>query len=379
MSLYSLETTTDNRAAWTRALTLDIDTLFSLYRSLGDVTITSPTQVATLQDGPIQVTRAGALTVNAAYTRDARCRGWLILCDSLTMGAAGSISMTARGAAGNARWVSQNILIPSAPISFAGAGTTYEAFLAWIRETGYCIFDPNLYVDRLPGLGDVTANYASWPDVGAVIISNAGCGAGGEYAGGVTGVNGAAGVNAPGGGGQGGNIPYISPWGGRARVWGGGPGGAGGNTTSRMQAADQFGGPGGGIAGSGGHCGGGGAGNPGGPGGGTGTLTDPGGNGTGGPLFIICRGAVNLTAGHLFSVNGVAGGNAAAAGSYAGGGGGSGAGYFGLFRGGALTGTLNATATGGPGGTAVGSPAGPGGAGGAGAVVSKTFTEMGWT
>ncbi|GFK94763.1 hypothetical protein NNJEOMEG_02610 [Fundidesulfovibrio magnetotacticus] len=364
------------RVPWTRSVSLNIDILFSLYASKGDVTISGATSIPTTQDGPIQVVRYRNLVVNALLTATNRCRGLVILCDTLVVGASGSISMSARGAAGSRRWVNQDILIPTIPMLFSGKYSSYEEFLKWVRETGFCVFDPNLYAAPQPGQPDVQANYAAWPGNGAALVSAVGGGAG--VIGGAAGVTGGAGVAAPGGGGAGANPSASGIYSGPGRVWGGGAGAGaisttGGTNMSAKNFPDQLGGAGGDAVGYSNESDGGGAGNPGGAGAGVGSPTS-GGTGTGGPLFIICRGAVTLTAGHSLSVNGVAGGNGVG-GTGNRGGGGSGAGRGLLARKGALTGTPNATATGGPGGTGSSAAGGPGGAG---AFDIKTFAEMGW-
>lgn len=374
-------------AKWTAIWTpgVNLVNFYNLYDSKGDVTISTATSIASTLDGPIQVARYGALTVNAALSVTNRCRGLLILCDSLAMGAAGSITMTARGAAGNAGWVNQDILIPSA-INVRGQDTSYRALIKWLAAGGYAVFDPTLWACPLPGMGDVQADYAAWPGKGTSMLAAASCGAGVAPATTATavGATGGAGSNGGTGGGGSGGQQYASGNYGAAsgpgRVWGGGPGAGGvrGGTYANAVdptkgiSADSYGGPGGAAVNTvDTYAVGGGAGNPGGVAAGTGGAV--GGAGTGGVLLIICRGAVALTAGHVLSANGVAGG---AGNAYGAGGGGSGGGSVLLAYGGTLTGTPNLTATGGAGGSA-GSYGG--GAGGAGATQVKTFAQMGWT
>ncbi len=360
-------------AVWTPGVNLV--NFYNLYDSRGDVTISVATSIPTTLDGPIQVVRYGALTVNAPMTAAQRCRGFMPLCDSLSVGAAGSISMTARGAAGAANWaVDKDIFVPQA-ITFTGKHTSYADFLAWIRKTGYCIFDPSMYASPPPGMGDVTCDWATWVPYGSTIISTAGCGAGASPVGNSTGNTGGTGTGGPGGGG-GGPAPYMwgagSP-GAPGRVWGGGQGSGGGSNT----LMDIWGRQGGSA-----NCGGGGAGNPGGPSGGAAGGT-AGASGTGGVVIIICRGSVTLTAGHSFSSNGSAGGA-----GYGGrdvpacGGGGSGGGFIGLYYGATLTGTVSYAANGGAGGTASGANNNAsnynGGPGGAGVMQTKAFSTMGW-
>lgn len=355
----------------------NLENLFALYDSLGDVTIAAPTQWTTTLDGPMKVFRAGNLTVNAALTFSNRCRGVVPLLESLTMGASGSISMTGKGAAGSAHWVNQDIVVPSY-ITLTGKNTSLQEFLQWIRETGYFICDPNLFASPPPGMGDVQADYAAWPARGTALISATGCGApsfGNGYPGPAC-PAGSAGTNAPGAGGPANYGPYDSLYqSGRARVWGGGAGAGGQSGAGIDVVADQYGGPGGvGTAANG--SGGGGAGNPGGAGSGPGSTV--GADGTGGILLIIVRENISVTTGHVLSANGMPGGVAYGGSQSANGGGGSGGGFVAVIRGGTLAGTLSLTATGGAGGTASGAAYNwAGGPGGAGATRSLTFTGLG--
>lgn len=367
-------------AVWTPGVNLA--NFFNLYNSRGDVTIGVATSILTTLDGPIQVVRYGALTVNAALTASQRCRGLMPLCDSLSVGAAGSISMTARGAAGSKNWaVDRDIFVPQA-ITFTGKNTSYADFLKWIRTTGYCIFDPSVYACPPPGMGDVQCDWATWTPYGSTIISAAGCGAGVAGAAypatsSLNGATGGAGTNGgTGGGGRGG---MASGGAGAAAVarsapgtaWGGGPGSAGiyvGSANLVNAEPDMWGRAGGPSQGN--YDAGGGAGNPGGTGAAAGAR---GADGTGGILIGIVRGAISLAAGHAISALGSAGGNGVAANSC--GGGASGGGSVNLFHSGALTGTPNLLATGGPAGT--GSVLG--GAGGTGSTRVQPFAQMGWS
>jgi hypothetical protein len=345
----------------------NLATLFNLYNSLGAVTIGSgSTAINTIQDGPIQVVRYGALTVNGTLTASNRCRGLCILCDSLTMGASGIITMSALGAAGSSKWLNQDIVIPTNMV-LSGHNTTLAQFLAWIATTGYAIFDPTLFGCPMPGMGDVQANYASWPGDGTQIIAAAGCGTkvyspttlAGSYNANAS-ASGNAGSKAPGGGGGGGGVaagcPQYRPSA-PGTPWGGGPGGAAYQDEPQGMDPDQYGGKGGEGTTAG-------AGNP----AGDGTAS-----GTGGVLLVFSRGAVSLATGHLLSANGMPGKNGVN--PYPVGGGGSGGGKVGLYYAGALAGTPNMTATGGTGGT--GSYC-PGGSGGAGHTEAKTFSAMGY-
>ena len=169
-------------ATWTKQWGpgIALANLYALYDSAGDVTISAETSLPSVLNGPGVVHRFGALTVTTLlHAAVNRCRHAVLLCDSLTMGAAGEISMSGRGAAGHAGLVDQDLVIPSA-INFSGKHTSFAAFCAWLRANKYSIFDPNLYASPLPGMGDVLADYAAWPGAGATpIITAAGCGAGG--------------------------------------------------------------------------------------------------------------------------------------------------------------------------------------------------------
>jgi len=356
------------KQSWTATWTpgVNLTNLFALYDSLGDVTINTATAVPTTLDGPIQMVRYGTLTVNAAMTASQRCRGWMPLADTLVMGAAGRMGMDARGAAGARNWaVDKDIFVPKS-ITFTGKNTSYADFLRWIRQTGYCIFDPSMYACPPPGMGDVQCDWATWTPFGSVIISAAGCGARlgglGGAGGSGTSIAGATGyVGSSGGTGGGGRGCYYYSGGGAGcghqysgagRVWGGG---AGGGSTVDDGApsglgADQYGGIGGWSYGAG-------AGNP----AGNGTAS-----GTGGILIVICRGNVSIASGSSLTASGVA-----AAAGYAYSGGSSGGGSVSLFYGGSCVnnGTIAA-----PGGSY-----GNGGAGGSGSTTSTTIAAMGWS
>ncbi len=369
------------QATWTPGPSLA--NLFDLYPSRGDVTIAEPTSFPALLDGPIHIYRFNTLTVNAALVPpNVRCRGAFVLADNLVMGAAGSISMTARGAAGCSKWINQDIGIP-ASIALSGKATSQRAYLEWLAEHGYFIGDPTLYACPLPGMGDVLADYADWPArMAAIVVSAAGCGAAAETFGAGPGAPGKAGNNAPGSGGCGGTA-LESAASGAAKVWGGGAasGGKWSQAAGPKMLVDQYGGQGGYGDGPGSSSNaGGGAGNPGGKGSvatpGTG-LGENGTDGTGGLLVVLVRYNVMLTAGHVFSSNGSRGGNADSGGTvnHGLGGGGSGAGRVALYYGGTLTGTPNLVAIGGLAGTGTNYN---GGQGGVGATDVKPYSQMGW-
>lgn len=323
--------------------------LFNLYPSLGDVTLTA--DLATTLDGPMQVFRFGALTINTSRTVTNRCRGAVILCDSLTMGATGYLSMTGKGAAGSPKWVNQDIIVPSSAL-FSGRYADKAAFFSYLAATGYFAFDPTLMACPPPGMGDTIADYTSWPGRGTSIISAAGCGAGTSYvyAGHFVddtsysepGYAGNAGSFAPGGGGGGGFSvtqagSYSGAYGGQggaACVWSGGDCGIGSSATNYISKA------------------------------GANALNFGAGYGApGGVLIIIVRNNVTLTSGHVISANGVI-----YPVSYCGGPGG---GFAGLFYGGTLTGTPSIVAS-------AAATAGGGGNGGQGAVRVASFATMGW-
>jgi len=346
----------------------NLTNLFNLYNSLGAFTVgAGGYSVPSTLDGPIQVLRAGALTVNGLFTTTNRCRGLLVLCDSLNVGAAGIISMSAKGAAGSPKWANQDILVPT-NMFLSGKGTSLTAFMAWLASTGYAIFDPTMYACPMPGQGDVQANWSAWPGNGTAIVSASGCGAGAAGSWVTVGTGGAAGSSGGtaggGSGGSGYNTSCFSYPGAPGRVWGGGSASGGAGFAQAVLQTDLYGGAGGVGTSGGGVPAGGGAGNP--PGTGTGS---PGTAGTGGILIILVRGPVSVTSGHVISANGSPGGYGPN------GGGGSGGGSVSLVAQGAVTGTLNLTATGGTGG---GASSGVGGAGGVGSTQVKTFSAMGY-
>jgi hypothetical protein len=325
--------------------------LFDLYTSLGDVTISAPTQIATVQDGPMRVARYGKLTVNAALTASARCRGLVILCDELVVGAPGSISMSGLGASVPSAVVPEfpiaDIVIPDV-LTVQSSSRQYADFLRLLRDNGVAPFDRGYFESRnAAGLGiGVTQG------TGVVLVTATGCGAGGarKASGGAdaqTGNAGTAGTS-------------------------GGTGGGGGGAAYGVDRY-QIGGAGGGGSPYSGGCGGG-AGLSG-AGGQDTTLSAPvasslvGAVAPGGLLIIICRGPVTIASGGVISADGTAGGVSGTVG-----GGGSGGGAVVLIHGGTLTNSGTIRATGGAGG--VGSLCN-GGAGGNGSVVTKTFAQMG--
>lgn len=346
--------------------------LFNLYPTLGAQTIATATNITTVQDGPMKVVRYGALTVNAALTTTVRNRGLMILCDSLTMGAAGSISMTARGAAGAANWPIVDLTIPQS-VRLSANKIAQRDVLSYITQNGIWIGDPVFWAFPDASVADCRAVVTP----GSVaLLSAAGCGTIGlSVSGGLAGSSGGTGSGGAGAG------YYMGPgWAGNGNPWGGGSGGGGACAPSSSPVggpqADQYGGPGGkGYTYNSGCWASGGTGNPGGA---AGTLGGAVGNdGTGGVLVIICRGNITRNASDSITADGVAGA-ACSGGSYNAASGGSGGGHVSIIYGGTLTGTGNTTASGGAsGGSASGGSFAS--AGGAGSVVTKTFAQMGWT
>ncbi len=387
-------------AAWTQGFAIAppgslAAPLFAMYPSLGDKTIATATNIDTVQDGPMKVTRYGALTVNAALTVTQRCRGHIILCDSLAMGAAGSISMTARGAAGAANWPVTDLTIPQS-VRLSARYASQRTVSDYITQNGIWIGDPVFWAFPDAGIADCRASITAGS---VVLLSAAGCG---DSGGGVvvaasagstpTGGAGNAGSSGGTGGGGGGcayavSYPSSAPGGGAGYPWGGGAAAGGGSgapygpDSVHSSIPGQYGGRGGSAYGT--AAVGGSAGNPGSDGvsGYSGTSAK-GTDGTGGVLIIICRGNVTRNASDSIEANGGAGGGitGTTSGYYYVGGAGSGGGHISLIYGGTITGTGNTTANGGAGGTCTGSGTNrTGAAGGAGSVVTKTFAQMGWT
>ncbi len=308
--------------------------LFALYRSQGDVTISSATSLPTTLDGPIQVVRYGSLTVNSVLSASNRCRGLIVLCESLAIGASCGIHMDGLGAVGSATWIPQNITIPSFAV-ISGKVTPAQKFLAWIRDTGFAIFDPTLFALSPPSMGDIQTDYADWPARGTAIMTATGRGSRGarysQLSGQSNGNPGGAGTNAPAGGGCGGmylsSNGYASP----GQMWGGGTGSDAAEGGGYYQDADQYSARYGGA-----------------------------------PLIVICRGNVSIASGGYIR-------SAAVQYLASSGQGQAGGGFAGLFYGGTLS---NAGSISAPGALGSGSPVG--GNGGAGAAVTKTLSQMGW-
>lgn len=368
-----------NQATWTQDISIAppgslAAPLFDFYPSLGDVTIGTATNIDTVQDGPMKVIRYGALTVNALLTTTQRCRGLMILCDSLVMGAAGVISMTGKGARGAAAWPRDDMTIPhSARLS--AKYISRRAVIDYITQHGIWIGDPVFWAFPDAEVGDCRATLTPGS---VVLLSAAGCGAATPPArGGFAGVDGGTGAGASGAGSTTTNYSICGGWGARGNPWGGGPAGGGvaGNGGSG-QSGDAHGGEGGdAYQRNTGYYACGGTGNPGGaptPSG------SPGNEGTGGKLVILCRGDITRNATDSIQSNGVKGVDAPVANCVAGSG--SGGGNVSIINGGAILGAGNTTANGGAPGVSAGGTYGSAGySGGAGSVVTKTFAQMGWT
>jgi len=144
-----------NVAKWTKTLPVG-SRIFDFYASQGDVTISSDTYVPTTLDGPIQVVKYGALTVNALHTAQYRCRGLIRLFESMTVGAAGKVLMTGRGARGNSGWPLYDLSIPVS-IQLSASKISLREVLNYFRRTGYYIGDPVLWASPPPELADCTA------------------------------------------------------------------------------------------------------------------------------------------------------------------------------------------------------------------------------
>lgn len=371
--------------SWSHALPVGAG-IFDLYDSQGDVTIDEATYIPTEIDGPMVVARYGALNVNALLTAQNRCRGLVILCDTLSVGAAGIISMSRRGAVGGQSWLvggeltaANDITVPDR-LDLTASTAQLRDILTYIRRKNLFVGDPVSWMRPPVGMGDCVGTITP----GEQLISALGGGLGGSLLYSTStnhsyGLNGQAGVKAPGGGG-GGSLggtsgQAITGRGQRGWPWGGGSAGGGASGYYVLaRDADPWSGGGGAAAAASGYCVGGAAGNPGAAGAG---IVSPGQDGTGGILIIICRGAVTV-AGKI-EANGAAGGNCtlgyvSVAGSASGGG------AVVLISPDAWPQTGTVSAASGTPGVATGGTTGNlrGAFGGAGAVIEKTFAQMGW-
>ncbi|MBI4804731.1 MAG: hypothetical protein HY795_05815 [Desulfovibrio sp.] len=391
---------------WSQTITLfpgsqNVSNFFSLYTSQGDVTLTGANTIPTLLDGPEKVVRYGNLTLGDGTTPTSlnasnRCKGLTIICDSLTVKANASLNMTARGARvltnDDPFFPFVDFRIPS-QITLVSNQVTPTKALSVIRDLGLALWDQGTWQALVSGIFGFNLGITQAGTVS--LLQVAGCGAGGSPNSMGTGVIGVAGTNGGmGGGGTGGSNTigggsYYSARGGYGSPYSGGSGSGAAFANSGyegyvMEGAplqSKYSGPGGrggflwhtlsywmdsALAGYG--CGG--AGNPGGLAA-SGAPSNPGGDGTGGRLTIVCRGSATVLAGGKIEANGVAGGSAA---NNSCGGGGSGGGTV-IIIAPTCSNSGTVQAAGGAGGT--GNYA-AGGAGGAGSVVTKTFIEMGW-
>lgn len=416
MSLFSTRNKERGLQPWSKVVTLaesgkGCDGLFNLYDSLGNITIVGEQTIATLLDGPEKVVRYNDLVIGDGNTTSSltaanRCKGLVILCDTLTVKNAATLHMTGRGARVDRNddpffpfidyKIPFKVSLDSSHLSLAQA-------LAVIKSMGLAPWDAGTFQHVIAGMFGF--NLAVSLAGSVALLTAAGCGASvlGTYAynAQAAGVNGNAGTSggmgSGGSGGLGGNDHTSTYRSGAATPYSGGSGSGGhGNNQSNPVsgvAGSPFSGPGGH---GGGVCswqtgyhpfpgetlvlgisyGGGGAGNPGGKQGSSSyTGQTDGGNGVGGKLTIICRGTVNVQDGGKIEANGMPGGSGGSPpGSGYGGGGGSGGGHISIISPSDPTKSGTIQAAGGAGG--VGAPSG--GNGGTGSVVTKTFTDMGW-
>ena len=401
MSLYSNKSKGAGAVQpWSQAVTLaeagnGCDGLFGLYDSLGDKTLVGANTISTLLDGPEKVVRYGALTLGdgviaTSLTAANRCKGLVILCDSLTVKANATLHMTGKGPE---LWVSDDSFFPLADfriptqIILSSDKTTLGQALSVIKGNGLSPWDQGVWNPVYPGLLSfiLSISYA-----GTLALSLAGNGgAGATYSQSIYNVNNTAvGVvggtgtqGCCGGGGSGGsyavNPDARSACGRPGSIYTGGGGGGGGmgNNHPYLATPNNFvpnfpcysyglgaystnsswpvGGGAGAPFGVGVYGGG------------------DGGNGVGGRLIVICRSAVTVQAGGKIEANGMPGGSS----TYCGGGGSGGGAVFLITpTAGSLANAGTIQAAGGAGGVA--NPVG--GAGGAGSVVTKTFAQMGW-
>lgn len=388
MSLYSLKTPQSGVQPWSQAITLFpgggiVSAFFDLYKSLGDAVLTGSNFIPTVLDGPEKVVRYGALTVGdgtlaSSLTASQRCKGLVILCDSLLVKNNASVNMTGKGAR---VMVNDDPLFPfvdfkiPSQITISSSIVSQAKALETLAAQGFAPWDQGSWASVVAGLFGINLAISQAGTI--VLLTAAGCGsgAGAAYANGysTTGNAGAAGTNgAPGGGGSGGVMVRdenhtgwgYSTGGGASSPYGGGSGGgacyaydSGVNMGSPwgFSTPRPFSGPGGTGGGAYPTSAGGGAGNP--PGGSGSAM---GGTGVGGKLVIICRGTVTVQAGGKIEANGMPGAFNGATNQ----GGGSGGGHVSIITPTFVNGSTVQAAG--------------GGNGGAGSVVTKTFTQMGW-
>lgn len=335
----------------------------------GAVTISSNTNISCTTDGDMAVKEYSSLTINSGrtLTTNNRCKGLFIyVSGNATIN--GTLSMTARGASVSTSGVSSTGLrLPMyksgstqtlAAADFAGAGS---AVISAVSNQSGISSNGKIYTLSRTGNsggngGDASSspNYSGYPGgTGDTKTGGGGGGAAGGGAGTTNVTRGGAGTcfsGGSGGGAQYHNVGYQN----YSTSVGGSNGGAGGNGSLQ------------GVYYGGSYSAGGGAGNNGGndyDGVHWAANASPGGNGTGGLLYLVVGG--NLTITGLISADGVAGG---ANGYYGGGGGGSGGGNVIVLYAGSLSNSGTVRASGGAAGAA-GSHGRPGGAGGNGQAI----------
>lgn len=312
--------------------------LFDFYDSQGDVVIPSGgVTLANELDGPITVSRYGALVVNGPLSKQQRNRGWIVACESLSIGATGNISQTGKGAVGSPAWPISDLSIP-ASVRLAASKIHRRDVLGVIRKNNWFIGDPVLMALGRPELADSLGTISP----GVTLLSAAGCGArqmARQYVtynttAGATGVNGVAGVSAPGSAATSGAhtsvTTFATTFGGAGYPWGGG--------TSAQSSSDA-----------------------------NGVTADAPPYSAlygGAPLLIVCRGNISIANGGIVKSDGISPGYDWSA---------AGGGLVAIIYGGTFTNNGTVRAAGGQGsGWAMAYS-------GAGAVITKTFAQMGWT
>lgn len=329
--------------------------IHDFYPSQGDVTISTATYIPAEANGRMKVVRYGKLTVNALLTVDNPCRGLVILCDELVIGAAGSISMTGKGAqigqANLPEFPLVDIILPDV-LTIQSATKQYADFLSLVRANGICLFDRGYFEGRP---GNACGFTVTQPGTGFTVVSAASCGAatGATYSPASNSTIGAG--NAGSNGGTGSGAPGMAE--GMSNITYGGGGGAG---------TPYGGGGGGGSAYNGSHAEGINYSHP------TPAITTCGAspNIGGGVLIILCRGNVTIASGGIIQADGLPG-TANASNS---GGAGSGGGSVLLGYGGTLSNSGTIRANGGLGAAGQQHTAANGGAG---SVQTKTFAQLG--
>ncbi|WP_243358615.1 hypothetical protein [Fundidesulfovibrio terrae] len=388
MSIYSVKSPPQGVQAWQSDLLVGKG-IFDYYDSQGDAAISMAAQIPCVQDGPMVARRYNNLTISAQLTTQYRCRGLLLLVDgNLTVSSGGDLSMTARGAAGHSKMGLYDMLIPDR-ITLASKRMSQRDVLASLRSNGYAIIDRWLWDDwgKIDGM-----SATAWAG-GMVLLSAAGCGVGKvpqagttnyQATSGAAGINGGAGAGAPGCiHSAGATTAAKTSRGGSGRPWGGGAGGGGQTNGDGLNYpydpnADDYGGKGGDgmaiadnasnwVSGSG-------AGNTPGVIQVAGSSNSVGQSGTGGCLYVICKGNILISLGGLIEADGKQGGVNTSYTNYFAPGGSSGGGHVSLIYGGTYTNNGTVRANGGAAGVATLNQ----NAGGAGSVVTKTFGQMGW-